>query len=159
MRLMFSYRQKIVHDPAQCSDMLSVIPRFKDVKGPDGTATFLHSYCCFIYTHLLHKAAKTQEHLDSIEERRQPYLLAVGTARSRIHAFYIVVDKVATPCKAAGSLCAFDELFKAHFVFGTAYCESLRNMYTFIQMTVYKIDIGKVKESPRVAELRARFGQ
>ncbi|XP_017569266.1 uncharacterized protein LOC108436984 [Pygocentrus nattereri] len=45
-----------------------------------------------------HRAGTSiQEHLDSIEERRQPYLLAVGTARSHIHAFYIVVDKVATP--------------------------------------------------------------
>ncbi|KAL6455335.1 hypothetical protein MHYP_G00362290 [Metynnis hypsauchen] len=33
MRLTFSYRQKMVHDPQKCSDMLSVFPRFKDVKG------------------------------------------------------------------------------------------------------------------------------
>ncbi|KAL6480290.1 hypothetical protein MHYP_G00113230 [Metynnis hypsauchen] len=191
MRLTFSYRQKMVHDPQKCSDMLSVFPRFKDVKGlieQDFVLLFgwdsdLSSLILLL--HLLPPSAQgrkkpgkmsvtqatgylvvfikagtnIQEHLDSTEDRRQPYLLAVGTARSRIHAFYIVVDKVAIPCKAASSLCAFDELFKAHFVFGTAYCESLRNLYTFIQTTIYKIDIGKVKESPRVAELRARFVQ
>ncbi|KAL6477014.1 hypothetical protein MHYP_G00155130 [Metynnis hypsauchen] len=245
MRLTFSYRQKMVHDPQKCSDMLSVFPRFKDVKGlieqdfvllfgESTSAKFLEKWptafkdkvihqskglshsrevqelieateltveenqdevdllgwdsdlsSLILLLHLLPPSAQgrkkpgkmsvtqatgylvvfikagtnIQEHLDSTEDRRQPYLLAVGTARSRIHAFYIVVDKVAIPCKAASSLCAFDELFKAHFVFGTTYCESLRNLYTFIQTTIYKIDIGKVKESPRVAELRARFVQ
>ncbi|KAL6469076.1 hypothetical protein MHYP_G00226000 [Metynnis hypsauchen] len=216
MRLTFSYRQKMVHDPQKCSNMLSVFPRFKDVKGlieqdfvllfgESTSAKFLEKWLTafkdkvihqskgwdsdlsslILLLHLLPPSAQgrkkpgkmsvtqatgylvvfikagtnIQEHLDSTEDRRQPYLLAVGTARSRIHAFYIVVDKVAIPCKAASSHCAFDELFKAHFVFGTAYCESLRNLYTFIQTTVYKIDFGKVKESPRVAELRARFVQ
>ena len=58
------------------------------------------------------------------------------------------------PCKSKRALGAFDELFKTHFVFGTA---MLCNMYTFIQTTVYIIDIGEVKETPRVAELRARL--
>jgi hypothetical protein len=32
----------------------------------------------------------------------------------------------------------------------------LHSMFTFIQTTVYIIDIGKVKGTPGVAELRAR---
>ena len=63
------------------------------------------------------------------------------------------------PCKSTSSLGAFDELFKVHFVFGTMYNQMLHNMYTFLQTTVYNIDIGKVHESPRVAEVRARLLQ
>ncbi|KAF3849685.1 hypothetical protein F7725_019404, partial [Dissostichus mawsoni] len=34
---------------------------------------------------------------DSIMESRQPYLLAVGTQRSVIHKYFIVIDKHAIP--------------------------------------------------------------
>ncbi|XP_076128552.1 uncharacterized protein LOC143109653 [Alosa pseudoharengus] len=98
-----------------------------------------------------------QQHLDSIEERRQPYLLAIGTKKSRIHAYYIILDKQAMACQAVSAVGAFDELFKAHFVFGTSYNNALYKIYTFIQTTIFEIDIGKVRETPRVAELRARL--
>ena len=38
-------------------------------------------------------------------------------------------------------------------MFGTSYSLMLHSMYIFLQTTVYKIDIGKVKESPCVAQL------
>ncbi|XP_025759892.1 uncharacterized protein LOC102083163 isoform X2 [Oreochromis niloticus] len=98
-----------------------------------------------------------QEHLDAITTSTQPYLLAVGVKKNDIHQFFIILDKNAIPCKSTSSLGAFDELFKAHFVFGTSYNTMLHNMYTFIQTTVYNIDVGKVKESPRVAEIRTRL--
>ena len=37
------------------------------------------------------------------------------------------------------------------------YNQMLHNMYTFIQTTIYNIDIGQVQESPRVAEVRAKL--
>ncbi|KAJ8361971.1 hypothetical protein AAFF_G00409070 [Aldrovandia affinis] len=95
-----------------------------------------------------------QEHLDAITTSSQPYLLAVGARKNAVHQFFIVLDKNAIPCRSTSCLGAFDELFKAHFVFGTSYNPMLCNMYTFIQTTVYNIDVGKVKESPRVAEVR-----
>ncbi|XP_039880756.1 uncharacterized protein LOC120729287 isoform X2 [Simochromis diagramma] len=98
-----------------------------------------------------------QEHLDAITTSTQPYLLAVGVKKHDIHQFFIILDKNAIPCKSTSSLGAFDELFKAHFVFGTSYNTMLHNMYTFIQTTVYNIDVGKIKESPRVAEIRTRL--
>ncbi|KAJ8362035.1 hypothetical protein AAFF_G00400220 [Aldrovandia affinis] len=98
-----------------------------------------------------------QEHLDAITTSSQPYLLAVGARKNAVHQFFIVLDKNAIPCRSTSCLGAFDELFKAHFVFGTSYNPMLRNMYTFIQTTVYNIDVGKVKESPRVAEVRVRL--
>ncbi len=51
---------------------------------------------------------------------------------------------------------AFDELFKANFVFNLCYHSALVNFYTFLQTPVYNIDVGKMKESPRVRDLRAR---
>ncbi|XP_076137860.1 uncharacterized protein LOC143121386 [Alosa pseudoharengus] len=98
-----------------------------------------------------------QEHLDAIRTSTQPYLLAVGPKKSELHQFFIVLDQNAIPCRSTSSLGAFDELFKAHFVFGTLYNSMLHNMFVFIQTTVYNIDVGKVKESPRVAEIRARL--
>lgn len=98
-----------------------------------------------------------QEHLDAITTSSQPYLLAVGVRKNAIQQFFIILDKNAILCRSPSPLGAFDELFKAHFVFGTSYNTLLHNMYTFIQTTVYNIDVGKVKESPRVAEVRARL--
>ncbi|XP_035985739.1 uncharacterized protein LOC118559128 isoform X2 [Fundulus heteroclitus] len=90
-------------------------------------------------------------------EPGQPFLLCIGENKSSIQRFYIIIDLKAIPCKAQTSLAAFDELFKAHFIFSVNYHESLYNFYTFIQTTVFNIDVGSAKESPRVRELRARF--
>ncbi|KAL7857977.1 hypothetical protein AOLI_G00180790 [Acnodon oligacanthus] len=98
-----------------------------------------------------------QQHLDSITQSSQPYLLALGSIKSSIHSYFIVIDKRALPCKATGSVGAFDELFKAHFVFGMSYSSCLNNILIFVQTTVYNIDMGETKETPRVAELRARM--
>lgn len=84
-------------------------------------------------------------------------LLAVGTQRSEIHKYFIVVDKHAIPCKSPDSLACFDELFKAHFVFCTSYNKDLANVYNFLQTTIYEIDVATTKVNPRVAELRARM--
>ncbi|XP_078793026.1 uncharacterized protein LOC144981306 [Oryzias latipes] len=100
-----------------------------------------------------------QEHVDAVANTTQPYLLAIGTKKSRVQDFFIVLDKQVIPCKSTSSLGAVDELFKAHFVFGTLYSQMLHNMYTFIQTTVYNIDVAQVQESPRVAEIRARILQ
>ncbi|XP_045072443.1 uncharacterized protein LOC121558762 [Coregonus clupeaformis] len=96
-----------------------------------------------------------QQHLDNITQSSQPYLLAQGSTQSSIHSYFIVVDKHALPCKATGSVGAFDEVFKAHYVFGTSYSSSLSSFFTFVQTTIYNIDMGETKETPRVAELRA----
>ncbi|XP_061911092.1 uncharacterized protein LOC133655167 isoform X2 [Entelurus aequoreus] len=88
-----------------------------------------------------------QEHLDTITTSTQPCLLAVGVRKNTTHQFFIILDKNAIPCRSHSSLGAFDELFKAHFVFATSYHTMLHTMYTFIQTTLYNIDIGKVKES------------
>ncbi|XP_036978681.1 uncharacterized protein LOC119033139 [Acanthopagrus latus] len=98
-----------------------------------------------------------QQHLNNISQSSQPYLLAQGPTRSSIHTYFIVIDKCALPCKATGSVAALDELFKAHYIFGTSYSPSLANFFTFLQTTVYNIDVGETKETPRVAELRARM--
>nr|XP_023692496.1 uncharacterized protein LOC111856610 isoform X2 [Paramormyrops kingsleyae] len=89
--------------------------------------------------------------------QRQPFLVAVGRRKDQIQSFFISLDGRLLPCQAGSSLGAFDELFKAHFVFGLTYDEALSSVYTFLQTTIYHIDVGSVKESPRVKELRARL--
>ncbi|XP_059203458.1 uncharacterized protein LOC131982881 [Centropristis striata] len=90
-------------------------------------------------------------------EPGQPFLLCVGEKKNSIQRYYVIIDHKAIPCKAQTSLAAFDELFKAHFIFSVNYHESLFNFYTFIQTTVFNIDVGSAKESPRVKELRVWF--
>ncbi|KAI7806342.1 hypothetical protein IRJ41_004260 [Triplophysa rosa] len=92
-----------------------------------------------------HKACRSlTEHINKTEGL-QPHLLAVGSAKNIIHDFYIVLDGKLLPCQAKSSLAAFDELFKAYA------------MYTFIQTTIYKIDLGTYRETPRVKDLRAKL--
>ncbi|XP_029918844.1 uncharacterized protein LOC115367312 [Myripristis murdjan] len=92
-------------------------------------------------------------------DARQPFLLCIGEQKKKIERFFIVVDQKALPCNALTSVAAFDGLFKAHYVFSISYDEALSSFYTFIQTTVYNIDVGNTKESPRVKELRARLLQ
>ncbi|KAL4000605.1 G2/M phase-specific E3 ubiquitin-protein ligase [Sarotherodon galilaeus] len=88
---------------------------------------------------------------------RQPFLLCIGKQKKNIQRSFIVVDQKAVPCDAPTSVAAFDGLFKAHFVFSLSYDEALSSFSTFIQTTIYNIDVGNTKESPRVKELRARL--
>ena len=44
-----------------------------------------------------------------------------------------VLDKQVIPCKSVSSLAAFDELFKAHFVFGTSYSQMLSCLHVIVQ--------------------------
>ncbi|XP_063048691.1 uncharacterized protein LOC134442452 [Engraulis encrasicolus] len=88
---------------------------------------------------------------------RQPFLLGVGERSSCIQDFYIIVDQKAIPCRMQTPVAAFDELFKAHYAFAVSYDDALSSFFIFIQTTVYGIDVGKVKENPRVKEIRARL--
>ncbi|KAF7645798.1 hypothetical protein LDENG_00198160, partial [Lucifuga dentata] len=80
-----------------------------------------------------------EEHLQGITASIQPYLLAVGVQKNGSSVLHHS-DQNAIPCKSAASLGAFDELFKARFVFGTSYSTMLPNMYTFMQTTVHNVD-------------------
>ncbi|XP_051959549.1 uncharacterized protein LOC127627248 [Xyrauchen texanus] len=106
---------------------------------------------------IFHKSCSSlEEHLRN-NRHQHPYLLAVGRQKSKTDSFYITLDKHLIPCQANRSLGEFDELFKAHFVFNLSYDTALVSFYTFLQTTVYNIDVGKMKESPRVKDLRARL--
>ncbi|XP_041958806.1 uncharacterized protein LOC121718053 isoform X2 [Alosa sapidissima] len=106
------------------------------------------------------KFMKTGHSMENfLEEARAapPFLLCVGERKSSIQNFFVVLEQKAIPCEVNTATAAFDELFKAHFVFGRSYDEPLYNFFTFLQTTVYGIDVGSAKESPRVREIRARL--
>ncbi|KAI3377496.1 hypothetical protein L3Q82_008673, partial [Scortum barcoo] len=71
--------------------------------------------------------------------------------------YYIALDGELLPCKAKSSLSAFDEHFKTHYVFGISYVQALSSTYTFVQTTIYNIDVGLAHEPPRVKDLRAKL--
>ncbi|XP_060921976.1 uncharacterized protein LOC133018968 [Limanda limanda] len=87
---------------------------------------------------------------------KQPFLLGVGERSNSIQDFYVILDQKAIPCRMQTPVAAFDELFKAHYAFALSYDDALSSFFIFIQTTMYGIDVGKVKESPRVKEIRAR---
>ncbi|KAK0134445.1 hypothetical protein N1851_029940 [Merluccius polli] len=128
--------------------LVYLLPPTAQGRGKPGRLSAIHATEHFVV--FLKTGNSIQGHLDAITQTRQPYLLAIGTSRTNLHGFFIVIDRIAIPCSATTSLGAFDELFKAHFS-----C----NMYTFIQTTIFNIDVGLVKENPRVIELRSRFLQ
>ncbi|KAI4828968.1 hypothetical protein KUCAC02_023036, partial [Chaenocephalus aceratus] len=105
---------------------------------------------------VFHKSCRSlDEHLQSHMDTSQPYLLASGTSKEAVGNFFILIDKKLIPCEATTSLAAIDELFKLHF--GTSYDPALKSMYTFLQTTVYNIDVDTTSESPKVKELRTKF--
>ncbi|KAK0149217.1 hypothetical protein N1851_010256 [Merluccius polli] len=95
-----------------------------------------------------------QQHLDNIAQSSQPYLLAQGPTKSSIHSSSSLPSTSmhfhAKPPPQSGAL---DELFKAHYVFVPV----LNNLFHFSATSIYNIDVGKTKETPRIAELRARM--
>ncbi|KAL6473726.1 hypothetical protein MHYP_G00172870 [Metynnis hypsauchen] len=90
-----------------------------------------------------------QQHLDSITQSSQPYLLALGSTKSSIHSYFVVIDKHALPCKATGSVGAFDELFKAHFAFEQeANNQPLENVeLTMTTEQLMNIDLDETEDS------------
>lgn len=90
-------------------------------------------------------------------EGKQTYILAVGQTKKTIDTFYIAVDKQLILCQGTSSLGAFDELFKSHYVFNLSHDKSLVHFYTFLQTTVYNIDVTITDESLGVCELLAKF--
>ncbi|KAK7929678.1 hypothetical protein WMY93_006073 [Mugilogobius chulae] len=101
--------------------------------------------------HFLKSSSSLEEHLRD-DKNSQPYIIAVGQTKSQINTFYVAVDKKPIPCQSTSSLGAFDELFKAHFVFNTSYDPSLVQFYNFIQTTIYNIDVKSTDESPRLRD-------
>ncbi|KAI9541225.1 hypothetical protein NQZ68_033009 [Dissostichus eleginoides] len=175
MKATFQCRQAMTRDQQASSTVLDVFPRFLDIPGlvdQDFTMMFgeeisgkmLARWPTFFKPRILadcknlhsNIGASVETFLSSLEPG-QPFLLCVGEQKNNIQRFYVIVDHKAIPCKGQTSMAAFDELFKAHFIFSVNYHESLNSFYTFIQTTVFNIDIGSAKESPRVKELRARL--
>ena len=70
------------------------------------------------------------------QTQSQPYLLGTGNSKARTTNYFLIVDHKAIACGAHTVEEAVDELFKAHFVFGLHYCQSLHQFWTFIQTAV-----------------------
>lgn len=100
----------------------------------DNTIPFQILWSCNIfklmaYTEMLfivfQSCQSLEDHLITTEGNPQPYLLATGTSKAQVSSFYIFLDRKLLPCQSCTFLGAFDELFKAHFVFSVKYDEAL----------------------------------
>ncbi|XP_055020242.1 uncharacterized protein LOC110172807 [Boleophthalmus pectinirostris] len=125
-------------------------------RGPQKMAKISSAQAASRLFRFVKKGRSVSTFLETVEQR-QPFLLCVGERKKHIEEFFVVIDQTALPCAAESTLAAFDALFKAHYVFCVPYDPALAGFYTFIQTTVYNIDVGLTKETPRVRELRARI--
>ncbi|XP_011686422.1 PREDICTED: uncharacterized protein LOC105449120 [Wasmannia auropunctata] len=86
----------------------------------------------------------------------QPFLLAIGSNQQAISNFYVVIDGKLLPCPPnTSSIIAFDTLFKAHYVFGCKYEESLEIFWKFVQTIFYGIDVDNLSFTPKMREFPA----
>ncbi|XP_030581625.1 uncharacterized protein LOC115777779 [Archocentrus centrarchus] len=164
MKATFKHRQNMLHDLDQSSLILDHFPRFLDTPGlieqdfimlfgEDISGKFIARWPTF-YKPRVTTVSKSLRFVGTSMATflakvgsAQPFLLCVGEKKSRIQKFYIILDQKPIPCVAQTAVAAFDELFKAHFVFAVSYDATLLNFYTFIQTTVYGIDVATTKES------------
>lgn len=75
----------------------------------------------------------------------QPFVLSAGEKKSSIQTFYIILDQKPIPCVAQSAVATFNELFKVCLRYPMR--GPLLSFYTFIQTTVYGIDLATTKGS------------
>ena len=91
------------------------------------------------------------------KQQMQPFLLGLGQSKAHITQYFLVVDHRALPCAAHDIEGAMDVLFKCHYVFGLEYARPLKNFWTFVQTTIYGVDVDVTMEPPKVREIRAKL--
>ncbi|KAK7912499.1 hypothetical protein WMY93_012710 [Mugilogobius chulae] len=162
MMVTFQHRQKMLQDPAAASTWdseMAALLLLLHLLPPTCKGRKTSKISTSDAVNLLVKFVKVGQAWTFLQNTGpiQPFLLCVGERKRCLQDFYIAMDQKVIPCSTQTGVAAFDELFKAHFVFSVSYDEALQSFFTFIQTTVYGIDSGNVKESPRVKEIRARL--
>ncbi|MEQ2237214.1 hypothetical protein ILYODFUR_020942 [Ilyodon furcidens] len=87
-----------------------------------------------------------QQHLDNITQPTS----CLGF-HPKQHSCALVINNYTIPCMATCSVGVLDEPFNAHYAFETSYSSYLTN-FTFLQTTVYNIDVKETNATPRVSE-------
>ena len=131
----------------------------ENVDGSQYSSFLSEIHSCNLYAmHSFQHGSSMEEFLEARRNRKsQPYLLAGGTTRCDVTAYYVVIDHQALPSGAHDPVGALDALFKAHYIFGLEYSAHLQNFWTFIQTTWFNIDVDTTRESPRVREVRSKL--
>lgn len=98
-----------------------------------------------LYFHIAHFLLQEGTPLQSILDTwkgdvKQPNLLCLGSDKNSLDNFFIICDRLLLPLAARNSTEAIDSLFKSHYVFGTEYDVSLRGLWKFIQVYIFKLD-------------------
>ncbi|KAL2088040.1 hypothetical protein ACEWY4_016868 [Coilia grayii] len=144
-----TFKLKIIKEATQLTqstDVCCLLKAAEKLPENDGNGKLAYSSCSSIDDHLQER------------EGKQPFILAVGRARNKIDTYYIAVDKQLIPCHATSSLGASDKLFKSHYVFNLSYDESLVHFYTFVQTTVFNIDVTHTRRSQGAGSSRGCKG-
>ncbi|KAJ8349715.1 hypothetical protein SKAU_G00248450 [Synaphobranchus kaupii] len=174
MRDTLEYRERLIHDPDRSSTVLSVFPRLLDTKGlilqdfrllfgSETSSKLLEKWPNSFKANVIEQAEMLtptpllRRLLLCAKNQQGAALELPGTSKEAISSFFIAIDKKLIPCEATTSLAAIDELFKVHFVLGIRYDPALKSMYTFLQTTVYNIDVDTTSESPKIKELRTKL--
>lgn len=89
-------------------------------------------------------------------ESTAPFLIATGPNRLAISQFYIVIDGKIIPLPVNFNFVkSFDILFKTFYVLNIEFSNSLKNLFNFLALYIYKIS--KEKPSIRLREINLKF--
>ncbi|GAA6094030.1 uncharacterized protein LOC120466801, partial [Tachysurus ichikawai] len=195
MKLTFDYRRKLVLDPMQSSDILTVFPRFKDVKGlieqdfvlmfgEGASGKLLEKWTTAFKKKVIQQSRKLPTTSDVEElllaaqfpdDSEEGVNFVWDSDLSSILLLLQLIPPSAQGRKRPGKASQAEKHLVVFKKSGTNIEEHLRDItasaqpyflavgpqknsvHQFFITTVYNIDVGKVKESPRVAEGRARL--
>ncbi|KAK0148560.1 putative nuclease HARBI1 [Merluccius polli] len=163
MKETFEYRQRLIHNPDESHTVLCV-SKAPGHKGAEISAKLLEKWHTFYKGKVIREAESLtttpvlQSLLSPSFEKQSTtsaeYLLLL-TLSTAVHCFHagthLCFSKVGmcqTPSTVVNTLTLHNS--QVHFVFSLSYDAALNNMYTFLQTTVYGLDVDTTKESPKV---------
>ncbi|TDH00970.1 hypothetical protein EPR50_G00175400 [Perca flavescens] len=145
MRAAFNHRQKLVHDLERCRTALAVFPRFLDTKGQAKVIEQAKN---------LSKMPLLDYLIQSVEENPDDDEEVPGWDSDMASLLLLVYLLPPPPSGKKGAVKisireAVDRVVKFH--------KALNTMLTFVQTTIYNIDIRLSHETHRVKDLRAKL--
>ncbi|OXA48803.1 hypothetical protein Fcan01_16219 [Folsomia candida] len=91
------------------------------------------------------------------DKKSQPNLACLGDNKKDLTSYFIVCDRKILPIAALNSAEAIDTLFKSHYVFATEYDKNLSGLWKFIQVYLYKLELGTTPLPRKVKQVYSQL--
>ncbi|XP_035715375.1 uncharacterized protein LOC118438759 [Folsomia candida] len=91
------------------------------------------------------------------DKKSQPNLACLGDNKKDLTSYFIVCDRKILSIAALNSAEAIDTLFKSHYVFATEYDKNLSGLWNFIQVYLYKLELGTTTLPRKVKQVYSQL--